>query len=563
MPSSLFTPFKSSISALTPPDKFTFPFYYQPHPLAVVATQELQEHLEIQQIWQHDFGLQGESVFPIGKMFGVLVVENQQGELGYLSAFSGKLAEQNNLPYFVPPVFDMLVEDNFFLTEQKVINQVTAQLETLQQSPKLAELKAASIDIAQQQQQALSQHRDQMIEGRRVRKLARAEVEQQFQEGAIDEVQLKPLMVELSRQSVTEKNQLKALKQRWQQRIDEVEQEITQFEDEIKNRKQQRKTLSNALQYQLFEQYSFLNQQAESQTLNQIFKETVTPIPPAGAGECAAPKLLQYAFKNQLKPIALAEFWWGSSPKSEVRKHKNYYPSCQSKCLPILTHMLKGMDVDDNPLLVNPAEGKTLPIIYQDEALLIVNKPAEFLSVPGKQINDSVYHRIKIQFPEATGPLIVHRLDMSTSGLMVLALTKESHKNLQQQFIKRTVEKRYLARLEGTIIQSEGYISLPLRVDLEDRPKQLVCYQHGRQAETYWQVKGIVDGKTDIYLYPKTGRTHQLRVHCAHQLGLNTPIIGDDLYGTRERRLHLHAESLSFDHPESKQRMDFQVDADF
>ncbi|MGL4448060.1 MAG: RluA family pseudouridine synthase, partial [Shewanella sp.] len=298
--------------------------------------------------------------------------------------------------------------------------------------------------------------------------------------------------------------------------------------------------------------------------------DTVDLTPPAGAGECAAPKLLQYAFKHRLKPLAMAEFWWGAPPKSAIRQHKQFYPACLRKCQPILKHMLEGLAVDDNPLRINPAAEKPLEIVYQDDALAIVNKPAELLSVPGKEITDSVYLRMQQTFPEATGPLIVHRLDMSTSGIMVIALTKASHKQLQKQFIQRRITKRYVALLEGSpkaLLQGqrEGNISLPLRGDLDDRPRQLVCPQWGKAAHTHWELKEIDahTGNTRVYLYPHTGRTHQLRVHCAHHEGLDAPIVGDDLYGKRAERLHLHADLLAFTHPLTGLPMQFQVDPAF
>ena len=225
--------------------------------------------------------------------------------------------------------------------------------------------------------------------------------------------------------------------------------------------------------------------------------------------------------------------------------------------------MLNGMELDDDPLLSNPAEGKTIEIIYQDDEIVVINKPADFLSVPGKNIEDSVYLRMKQGYPQAKGPLIVHRLDMSTSGLMVIALSKQAHKNLQQQFIKRTVEKRYVALLEGILSDEAGEIDLPLRVDIDDRPRQLVCYDYGRAAQTAWQKIEQNTNRTKVYFYPKTGRTHQLRVHAAHINGLNMPIVGDDLYGKKADRLYLHAESLSFTHPTTRQPMTFQVNANF
>ncbi|MFT6992073.1 MAG: tRNA pseudouridine32 synthase/23S rRNA pseudouridine746 synthase [Paraglaciecola sp.] len=227
--------------------------------------------------------------------------------------------------------------------------------------------------------------------------------------------------------------------------------------------------------------------------------------------------------------------------------------------------MLAGIPLDENPLICHYGQGKNVDIIYQDQDILIVNKPTEFLSVPGKQISDSVYLRIKQQYPDATGPLIVHRLDMSTSGLMVLTLNSRANKYLQKQFILREVHKQYVALIEGLLSEDEGEINLPLRGDLYDRPKQIVCHQDGKKAKTFWQVLERYPDKnqTRVLLIPHTGRTHQLRVHCAHAQGLNMPIVGDDLYGTLASRLHLHAQRLKIKHPISKEIMTFKVDTEF
>jgi len=282
-----------------------------------------------------------------------------------------------------------------------------------------------------------------------------------------------------------------------------------------------------------------------------------------GSGECAAPKLLQYAFQHKMKPLAMAEFWWGQSPKSEIRKHQNFYPACIGKCKPILSHMLAGMNIDENPLLKNPAEGKEIDIVFEDEYLLVVNKPAEFLSVPGRNIQDSVANRMKEKYPEATGPLIVHRLDMSTSGIMLIAKSLEVHKFLQAQFIKRTIKKRYVALLEGIVSEEEGTVDLPLRTDWNERPKQLVCYESGKPAQTNWKVIDRKNKQTRIHFFPITGRSHQLRVHAAHPLGLNIPIVGDDLYGKKNERLCLHAEWIEFQHPISREVMSVEIEAEF
>lgn len=556
-PQDLFTPFEQDISNYSLPEKFTFPFYYQPHPLTVLASEQLQKHLSTQQDWQHDFGIDSPED-GTGKMFGVLLVQNAQGELGFLSAFSGKIADSNLLPGFVPPVFDMLAEQSFFRTELADITAVSDELKSQQSNPKLLQLREAFKTNQAQYQQEESAQRQKMIEGRALRKAQREQAE-----ATLSEEELKERLLELSKQSVAEKNVLKYLKLEWDEKIAIISDELTQLETSLNALKDQRKQMSNTLQNKLFEQYRFLNADGQEQSLRAIFKPTAAPTPPAGAGECAAPKLLHYAYKHGFKPLALAEFWWGCSPKSEIRQHGKFYPSCNSKCQPILGHMLQGMLVDDNPLEENWAEDKELEILFEDDAMVVVNKPSGLLSVPGKTITDSAYTRLQERYPDVEGPFVIHRLDMATSGLLVFALTKRANKSLQKQFISRGVQKRYVALLDGTIEGENGEINLPMRGDPVDRPRQLVCYEHGKPAETYWEAISTIEGKTKLYLYPKTGRTHQLRVHCAHQEGLNTPMVGDTLYGEKTNRLHLHAERLELDHPYSGERMLFQVDAEF
>ncbi|MCW8349032.1 pseudouridine synthase [Vibrio sp. ZSDZ65] len=556
-PEHCFTPFKSSIDEYSLPERFTYPFYYTPHPLGLLAATELQGHLCTQSEWQHNFGLEGEVEGAIGKMFGVLVVKNSQGDIGYLSAFSGKVADQNLLPGFVPPVFDMLAQDSFFHAGQDEINQLSHQINALEAAPELASVRLTLQEVTQAADDALKAHRSYMVEGRKARKVKRAEAAE------LPDEERQALKQQLSQASVIEKLQLRDLKLSWEARIAAAQSELNGLNDKINPLKQARKALSAGLQQQLFDQYQFLNANGKEKNLGELFAKTTQGVPPAAAGECAAPKLLQYAFKNGMTPLALAEFWWGLPPKSSIRQHKNYYPACQGKCHPILTHMLEGLEVDDNPLLKNPAEGKAVDILYQDEDMAVVHKPAEFLSVPGKTIEDSVYLRMKQTFPDATGPLIVHRLDMSTSGLMVIAISKRANKSLQKQFIQRTVEKRYVALIDGVLEENEGRIALPMRGDLDDRPRQLICFEHGKPAETTWQVIERKNNQTKVYLSPKTGRTHQLRVHCAHALGLHMPIVGDDLYGKTANRLHLHAELLILDHPITHERMTFQVEAEF
>ena len=553
-----FNSFNASISTYNLPEKFTFPFYYQPHPLCLQAAKELQLHLSTQTDWIHNFGLSDKCEGAIGKMFGVLIVQNKDNEIGYLAAFSGKLADSNHLAKFVPPVFDLLDDTGFYLQGQTQINQLTADIKALENNPQFLASAVNLNNVIKKAEDDIDNQRQLMIEKKKQRKIKRTEAEI-----ALNKIDFEKFKQELSKQSIDEKNWLKDLKIYWKQKIEQVSQKHTQLNSEIIALKDQRKSKSSTLQRKIFNQYQFLNKYKQSKSLFDIFSSTPQKTPPAAAGECAAPKLLQYAFTHHMKPLAMAEFWWGTSPKSEIRKHQHFYPACQGKCKPILSHMLDGIEMDDNPFLHNPGEAKSFDIIYEDKEMLVINTPAGLLSVPGKNIEDSVYLRIKNTYPNATGPLIVHRLDMATSGLLLIALTKDSHKNLQKQFTKRTIKKRYCALLDGTLLEDEGIIDLPLRVDLDDRPRQLVCYEYGKPAKTQWQVIERKDGKTKVHFDPITGRTHQLRVHAAHSLGLNTAIIGDDLYGDNADRLYLHAEKIEFMHPVSKELMNFKVDAEF
>lgn len=556
-PENLFTRFTSDISHYSLPDKFTFPFYYQPHPLCEVAAQQLQQHLLTQTDWQHDFGVDGNPQ-GTGKMFGVLLVKSPQGELGFLSAFSGKIADQNLLPGFVPPVFDMLTEQSFFRSDLAEITAINEQVKQHQSNPKLAHLKQTLTGYQTEYSQAEQAQRERMIQSRAARKEQRKQAEQ-----TLPPQDLSDVLDQLGKESVAEKNVLKYLKLEWEAKIAEVQAELEQLTSVLDSLKEQRKKRSSTLQNKLFEQYRFLNIRGEEKSLKSIFSETTNPTPPAGAGECAAPKLLHYAFKHGFTPIAMAEFWWGVSPKSEIRQHTKFYPSCNSKCQPILGHMLEGMAVDDNPLAENWAEDKELEILFEDEAMVVVNKPSGLLSVPGKTIKDSAYTRLQERHPNVEGPFVIHRLDMATSGLLVFALTKRANKSLQKQFISRSVQKRYVAMVEGEVQSLNGEITLPMRGDPEDRPRQLVCFEHGKPAETYWERIEVQGDRSKLYLYPKTGRTHQLRVHCAHHLGLNMPMVGDGLYGEKQNRLHLHAERLELEHPYTKEAMTFQAEAEF
>ena len=554
-----FQYFKTTLKKITLPSRFTFPFYYEPHPLCEIAANELQKYLQTQTDFDHNFGIDpSKKGLSIGKMFGVLVVQNEQNEIGYITSVSGKLAEKNIHKKFVPPVYDMLTKDSYFLEEEKVLNSINLALENLEdnneyqnlQAHYLSEKKKATADVQEKKETLKAAKKERNLKRKKEKIKLTSEAYAAFNKV-------------LAKESLEAKYFFNNVNRYWEHILKTIKEQSSAFTNEIELLKEQRKTKSALLQQYLFEQYQFLNSKKEVKNLSQLFANTIEQNPPAGSGECAAPKLLQYAFLNDLKPIAMAEFWWGQSPNKEIRKHQQFYPACQGKCKPILTHMLAGIEMDINPLLQNPAIGKELETIFEDENLIVVSKPYEFLSVPGIHIQDSVYTRIKQQVKNISGPIIVHRLDMATSGLLVLAKNKKAHKSLQSQFINKTVQKRYTALLDGIVTDNKGTINLPLRVDLVDRPRQLVCDEYGKPAETKWEVIERKNGKTKIHFYPISGRTHQLRVHASHTLGLNIPIIGDDLYGKKSNRLFLHADTLEFKHPVTNKKMIFQKNAEF
>lgn len=553
-----FISFKTNISPVPLPEKFTFPFYYEPHPLCEIAAQELQEHIQNQQEWRHNFGLQeGMDGMVIGKMFGVLVVQQPAGELGYLAAFSGKLAGGNHHAHFVPPVFDMLREGSFFLEGEEELNAYNRRIEQAETNTEYLNARTYWEKEKQRVANEQEQYRQQIKEGKARRKKLRETA------GLLSPKEKEEMDELLRKESLKEQYFLIDFLRQSSAYLEQEQQKVLRYENEIQRLKDERKAKSSALQQRLFQEYFFYNQAGQTKSLLDIFQKELQITPPAGAGECAAPKLLQYAFKHNLKPIAMAEFWWGASPASEVRKHGMFYPACRGKCEPILAHMLAGMAVDENPMATEQSAIPELEIVYEDNCLAIVNKPTELLSVPGIRVHDSVLTRVKKKYPEATGPLIVHRLDMSTSGLMLIAKTNEAYLRLQSQFIKRSIKKRYVALLDGELSVDSGMIDLPLRVDLDDRPRQLVCYEYGKPAQTEFNVIGRENGKTRVHFFPITGRTHQLRVHASHVLGLNTPIAGDDLYGNKANRLHLHAEWIEFRHPETNEVMQFTINPNF
>lgn len=537
--------FTTSISDIPLPERFTYPFCYTPHPLCVMAAEEVQNYLSKQSDWQEELSQ--------GKMFGVLIVQTEDGSIGYLTAFSGILAGKNIHPYFVPPVYDLLQPQGFFKIEEENISAINRRIRRLEEDKKYIDLRSNLTQTTQSAQDALSIAKIQLKEAKDKRELLRKTGQLDAKEEA-----------DLIRESQFQKAEYKRLERSWKDKIASLQVEAGNWEKQIQELKAERKVRSAALQQQLFEQFRILNYRGEAITLCDIFEQTVHKTPPAGAGECAAPKLLQQAYLHHWKPIAMAEFWWGNSPKNEVRHHGYYYPACKGKCEPILRHMLQGLEVEANPMQQEAERGnEKLNIVYEDQWLLIINKPAGMLSVPGKERQTSIYDLAREAYPEAEGPMIVHRLDMATSGLLIIAKDKKTHQHLQAQFKNRSIRKKYIALLDGIVPEDEGTIELSLCPNPLDRPRQMVDTQYGKPAITYYQVLERTDKYTRIALYPHTGRTHQLRVHAAHPSGLHCPIIGDELYGKKDKRLYLHAESIEFTHPVNGQSMCITEKADF
>lgn len=538
--------FTTSITDIPLPERFTYPFCYTPHPLCILAAKEVQSYLTRQTAWKDELRQ--------GKMFGVLIVQTEHGETGYLAAFSGILAGKNLHPFFVPPVYDLLQPQGFFKIEEENISSINRNIRQLENDKAYAALSAELARTIQSAEDILATAKAQLKEAKTAREQRRKEKELNAQEEA-----------ELIRESQFQKAEYKRLERSWKARITTLQTQTEDWERRISALKSERKTRSAALQQKLFEQFGMLNYRGEVKNLCEIFGQTVHKTPPAGAGECAAPKLLQQAYLHGWKPIAMAEFWWGDSPKTEIRHHGHYYPACKGKCEPILQHMLQGLQVEENPMLKSmQVPSQNLEIVYEDPWLSVINKPAGMLSVPGKEDAVSVYSLMREQYPEADGPLTVHRLDMATSGLMLIAKTKRVHQNLQAQFKNRLVRKRYVALLEGIVPKDKGTVDLPLCLNPLDRPRQMVHTEHGKPAITDYQVLERLDGKrTRIAFYPRTGRTHQLRIHAAHPLGLHCPIIGDELYGEKADRLYLHAEYLEFTHPITGETVRITKEAEF
>lgn len=536
--------FLHDVGGIELPKQFTYPMHYIPHELCKVAAGEVMDYALNQEAWRDEL--------LAGKMLGVLVVKDDDNALGYLAAYSGNLAHNGNNPYFVPHIYNLLEPQGFFRTGEAEISEINEQIKEFENSPKKKEMEdllSATFERHQREEHEMRQDMER----------AKVERDMRRNEGNITAEQ-EALMI---KESQFMKAELRRLKKRHRLELEQLQQLINEQEATINNLKAKRKEMSEKLQRQLFELFVVRNARGENMDVATIFERRLHRLPPGGTGECCAPKLLQYAFRHGYKPVCMAEFWVGESPTGEVRHHGHYYPACRSKCLPLLEFMLQGLDVEGNPLATKP-DSNSLKIIYEDESLIVIDKPAGMLTVPGKdEVATSALEIVQCMLPQGKNAFEVHRLDQATNGLVVFAKTKEVQSALRKQFEERNVSKTYLALLDGAPTIQEGTIDLPLRPDFDDRPRQIVDLKKGKQAITKYRVLEYRGNRTLVEFTPLTGRTHQLRVHASHPQGLCCPITGDMLYGTASHRLCLHAWKLNFTHPVTGEPMHFSSEMSF
>lgn len=587
----IFHPIDNNLLSTTGiPERMNNPLFYEPHPLCIAVCKELQTYLSRRSEWREEIDR--------GKMFSVLIVEKTEEEaakkavdnaannaehkeiqIGYLAAYSGQIGGRSDWDDFVPAVFNYLQSEGYFKTHEAEISHINLSIAKLENDEQMKKAKQLIDDLQQERQQTIVNYQQQIKEAKAKRDARREEAQAKDEKLSAEEE------AKMTKESQFMKAELRRLKKSLSEKTT-LETEYADYLENITRLKQLRKQLSDALQQWLFSQFRMLNAEGESKDLLEIFRDgailgtgqgalvskrvaALKMVPPAGSGECCEPKLLQYAYEHGYKPLQMAMFWWGESPKEEIRHHLQYYPACNGKCKPILHWMLPAdtFKASTDAPIYNKVE-----ILFEDEQLAVVYKPDGLLSVPGKNASmPSLYGIMRKKFPAATGPLIVHRLDMATSGLMIIAKTEFAYHRLQKEFLNHRVQKKYIAIIgckskeDCDKIQKEASISLPLMPDYLDRPRQIVNHKLGKEAITEYEVlERIDDTHLRLALYPKTGRTHQLRVHCAHQEGLDAPILGDPLYGNEPaNRLHLHAEEITFEHPLTGKKITITRKADF
>lgn len=538
------------------PERFTDPFRYSPHYLTLTAAEALMKELDS---WSRMSQGCAERIFEEhlseGKMLGVLVVSDAHGKIGYLSGFSGNVAGQSIFPGFVPPIFDLTAPEGRFKKGEAELNALNRKLKDLLTSPELAALKAELSEAETNRDRELNIHRGMMAASKAERDGIRAETE--------DVSRLDMLIKE----SQFQKAELRRLKLYWAVKIEGLKLRIIEKETEIDQLKKERAQRSDELQKWIFDSFIVSDATGRKASIRDIFADKGL-VPPGGTGECAAPKLLNHAYNLGLKPLAMGEFWYGKASETAVRVHGHFYPSCTSKCGPLLEFMLNGLETES----FNPIKQDLHAPVYEDESIIAIEKPSGMPSVPGLDGQESLQEKLSASYGYEILP--VHRLDMDTSGVMLFAKTPKAAANIRKQFESHTVRKTYKARLSPSdrsrFIESHfelesgctGSISLALAPDYDERPRQKADMTQGKEALTEYEVTGInPDGTIEILFHPHTGRTHQLRVHSAHISGLQHPIAGDLLYGgVSATRLCLHALNITFTHPESGETMTISSD---
>ena len=527
------------------PERLNDPFRYSPHPCVLAAAEKVKEMMR-------KVNPEGE-----GKMLGVLIVRDKEGRTGFLAGFSGNINGRNDIEGFVPPIYNLLDPEGTFKKGEAELNRINVKITSLESSPELSGLHTCIAQTRTEMQEELTALKEKMAAGKAQREAART-------------LTTDPEELErLTRESQFEKAELRRRKKAWEEKIREIEQEADSIEAEIRRLKEERASRSDALQQWIFGQYIVSNAKGESASIKDIFaRKGLTP--PGGTGECAAPKLLNHAYLNGLQPLAMGEFWYGKASPTAVRTHGHFYPSCTSKCGPLLEFMLEGSGFacTEDKIHEKPE------IIYEDSSIAVVSKPSGMPSVPGLDGKESMLEWLEARW---NGNLFhpVHRLDMDTSGIMLFAKDENAAVKLRLQFEKHQVTKRYIARLSPAdpadsqgftnpyelLPGQKGSITCPLAPDYDERPRQKVDMKQGKEAATYYEIiRNRPDGSCDVIFSPVSGRTHQLRVHSAHTQGLVRPIRGDLLYGgSPAPRLHLHAFEITFTHPQDGSQKTFST----
>ena len=529
------------------PQGFTDPFRYMPHPLVRIAAEQAMSDIDGNSLLCN--------AFAEGKMLGVLVckvsdyskraehlpspllcelLQSETADIVYIAGFSGNVGGKSVIEGFVPPIYDLTDPDGYFKEEEARISEINRKINEINCSDGFTHLKTQLAEYEAARDKEIAEWTERMQQA----KMERAERRDKANDAEL---------AAITKESQFEKAEFRRMKAGWAERTTHIQNQLDEIKKGIADLKKLRAEMSDRLQDWIFRQYIVHNAAGEEISIADLFASQGL-VPPGGTGECAAPKLLEYAYRHNLKPLAMGEFWYGKSPDTAVRTHGHFYPSCTSKCGPLLGFMMKGLNILQEVLPEEPSP----VIIHEDEHLIVVEKPSGMPSVPGLDGRQSLQEWLGSRYGEIHA---VHRLDMDTSGVLLFAKTQSAAVDLRHQFEEHTVRKTYLARLSacrsGLSKGDKGIIELPLSADYDERPRQKVDTKQGKPAKTEYEViETNDDGTIDIIFHPVTGRTHQLRVHSAHTLGLGCPIVGDMLYGGDcSRRLHLHAYEIKFRHP--------------